>query len=100
MDYRKGSFRVVKVLINNGAHINHMLIEGLRLIDNGANVNANDNDNYGRTPLHRASEKGHVDVAEVLIDNGADTSTPRTMMDGRCCTMLVSTMVMSTLPRS
>ena len=43
----------------------------LRLIGEGADVNASDNDGM---PLHRASENGHVDVVKVLIDNGADVN--------------------------
>ena len=30
--------------------------------------------NYKMTPLHYAALKGHVDVAKVLIQNGADVN--------------------------
>jgi len=42
------------------------------LIDEGANVNAKDND--GDTALHIASGKGHKEIAELLIAKGADVS--------------------------
>ena len=40
------------------------------LIDQGADINATDND--GWTPLHAASSCGHVSVTEALLDAGAD----------------------------
>ena len=40
------------------------------LVDNGAEVNAQDND--GRTPLHNAAMCGAVEIAEFLILKGAD----------------------------
>ena len=42
------------------------------LIQNGADVNAVDEDKW--TALHFAAENGHVDVAKVLIQNGADVN--------------------------
>ena len=38
----------------------------------GTNVNAKDE--LGMTPLHRASISGHKEVAELLIDKGADVN--------------------------
>ena len=42
-------------------------------LDGGADVNAT----YGggRTPLHQAAWKGHKEIAELLIANGADVDT-------------------------
>ena len=40
------------------------------LTDNGADVNATDND--GKTPLHLAACFGNIEVAQVLIEHGAD----------------------------
>lgn len=44
-----------------------------RLISEGANVNAKDND--GWTPLHWAVKNNHSTTAEVLLDNGAGLIT-------------------------
>ncbi len=38
-------------------------------LDKGANVNAK---MWRRTPLHSATAGGHTEIAELLIDNGAD----------------------------
>ena len=46
------------------------LSEATRAIENGANVNAADED--GITPLYRAAEKGHQDAVALLLDKGAD----------------------------
>ena len=40
------------------------------LISHGADVNARDE--YGQTPLMRASYQGHAKVVEALLDAGAD----------------------------
>ncbi|MDA8085716.1 MAG: ankyrin repeat domain-containing protein, partial [Nitrospiraceae bacterium] len=42
------------------------------LIKQGADVNAKNNNGY--TPLHRAAEFGHKDVAQTLIAHGADVN--------------------------
>ena len=39
------------------------------LISKGANVN--EKNNYGKTPLHYASQNGHLKVVELLISYGA-----------------------------
>ena len=44
------------------------------LIAGGAKLNVIEILYYGATPLHLASRKGNKDVAEVLIDYGADTN--------------------------
>jgi ankyrin repeat protein len=38
------------------------------LIDNGADVNAQNNED---TPLQLASHQGHIDIVEMLIQHGA-----------------------------
>ncbi|XP_055309910.1 uncharacterized protein LOC129573444 [Sitodiplosis mosellana] len=43
--------------------------EARKLIDNGADVNIENN--VKQTPLHYAAMKSHTDVAKLLIDNGA-----------------------------
>ena len=40
------------------------------LLQNGADVNAKNNNQY--TPLHHAADKGHSKIAELLIQSGAD----------------------------
>ncbi|MDP6417480.1 MAG: ankyrin repeat domain-containing protein, partial [Gammaproteobacteria bacterium] len=42
------------------------------LIAEGADVNAKTND--GRTSLHNAAWKGHVEIAKLLIAKGADVN--------------------------
>src|SRR5262249_7670725 len=39
-------------------------------------VNVNAKDKAGKTALHWAAEKGHVACMDILIKNGADTSSP------------------------
>jgi len=44
-------------------------------LDKGVDVNAKDeNDEAGWTPLHRAAQKGHKEITELLIANGADVN--------------------------
>jgi ankyrin repeat protein len=40
------------------------------LLEHGADINKAQND--GCTPLHMASQQGHVDVVRVLLEQGAD----------------------------
>ena len=44
------------------------------LIQTGANVNAQDNDYISTNcaPLHCATEKGHIGICEMLLNNGAN----------------------------
>ena len=43
-----------------------------RAIENGADVNAKDDD--GGTPLHLASENGHEAIVSLLLEKGADVN--------------------------
>ena len=64
------------------------LVECRRLIETGeANVNG-DRDCYGRTALHLASHRGHLDIAELLVSSGADMTIAA--MDGRTALHLAS----------
>jgi ankyrin repeat protein len=54
----------------NGPAVARMLIEG------GADVNARGQDGRGETPLHWTASSDDVDVAEVLVDAGADLEAP------------------------
>jgi prepilin-type N-terminal cleavage/methylation domain-containing protein len=47
------------------------VIEARRLIENSLG-NVNRHGNMGRTPLHYAASHGHKDVAELLIEKGAE----------------------------
>ena len=40
------------------------------LLDRGANIHAEDN--FQRTPLHKACIKGHMELAMALLDRDAD----------------------------
>ena len=46
------------------------------LIQAGANVNAQGDDRFSSSmncaPLHCATEKGHIDICEMLLKNGAN----------------------------
>jgi ankyrin repeat protein len=44
----------------------------LKCIENGIPVNARDSE--GRTPLHWAIDRGHLNVAEALVDKNADVN--------------------------
>jgi ankyrin repeat protein len=50
------------------------IVECRRLIDTGeANVNE-DRDQYGWTALHHASDKGYLEISELLTSSGADVN--------------------------
>ena len=83
---RDGHTEVVKLLIDNGADLNHKSNGGVTalrtaaregrtevvklLIDNGADMNIKDVD--GWTALMHASIYGHTEVVKLLVENGAD----------------------------
>ena len=55
------------------------LLEVVRLLDAGANINVgivNDPYRYGETPLHTAALHGKTEIAEVLIKHGAVVNKP------------------------
>jgi ankyrin repeat protein len=76
---------IMTVLISHGADVNAKLKNGFTalfypcmfggaaiaklLIDSGANVNAKED---GNTPLMWSAFRGHVDIVELLLANGAD----------------------------
>jgi len=43
-------------------------------VKNGVDVNSKDPQQLGSTALHLASQYGHLEIVEYLVDNGADTS--------------------------
>ena len=59
------------------------------LIDNGANVNARNDDDWilgGASPLFSPAQQGHTEIVELLIKRGADINltnkSGRTALDG------------------
>ena len=46
-----------------------------RLLKQGADIHAKKMNKSGKTALHFASKKGHIEMVRLLIDKGADTNT-------------------------
>ena len=84
----KGSTEIVKILLAAGSNPNSVdsalqhtslhaaCLGGSQtcvkyLLNFGANVNARAKN--GWTPLHRAAAKGHTDICQLLVGNGADS---------------------------
>lgn len=52
-------------------------IERVRvLLDNGADVNSNESNDVGDTPLIVASKKGNLELVRLLLERGADVNKP------------------------
>jgi len=45
------------------------------LLDSQTGINLNGHDEYGYTPLHLACDRGNLEVVQLLVDRGVDTST-------------------------
>ena len=46
------------------------------LLQGGANANATDSKDGGKTPLHHAAETGNIELIQLLVKNGADINRP------------------------
>ena len=55
------------------------------LVKKGANVNARNSE--GKTPLMLAAQHGHIDIAKLLLENGArtDVRTAANVHVGKAC---------------
>jgi len=78
--YQRGDDEIIDLLSKYGATgtLSYAAgagdIEKVReLIEQQANVNQRDEN--GKTPLHRAASMGHIDVAELLLNKGANIDT-------------------------
>ncbi len=78
-----GHKELVTLLIAYGADKNAELSEALTnnhsdvaklLFENGAGADVNAKDKYGKTALLKASQSGHVEIAELLLAHGADVN--------------------------
>ncbi|KAN0137681.1 Ankyrin repeat-containing domain protein [Lactarius tabidus] len=88
----EGHFEVARILLEHGADVNSQNDEGLTplqqasqgqhleyrevirlLLDCDANVNMRDNN--GNTTLHFAASEGHLEVARMLLERGADVNS-------------------------
>jgi ankyrin repeat protein len=54
----------------------------------GTDVNAKSDDRIGWTPLHRSTDYGHKEIAELLIANGADVNAKATIRNDDVVTPL------------
>ncbi|MDD5483946.1 MAG: ankyrin repeat domain-containing protein [Kiritimatiellae bacterium] len=97
-----GRLDIIKFLVDKGADINtknkigttplvlavrtdNLVVDVVKfLIDKGADVNVRDY-KFGWTPLILAVGRGRLDIAQLLVENGADTNT----MDGDGMTPLM-----------
>jgi ankyrin repeat protein len=64
------------------------LVSNVFLSIRNINVNVKD-DVYGSTPLHYAAYNGHVEIARLLLQNGADVNA-KTIMAGLLSIVLQS----------
>lgn len=71
---KQGYTDIVKLLIDNGANVNYTTITSSTTPFYGKDIYNNDKNRIttGMSPLHIASQYGHVDVVTVLINNGAN----------------------------
>ncbi|GMH39520.1 hypothetical protein BSKO_07418 [Bryopsis sp. KO-2023] len=51
----------------------------MRLVERRLDVDMNEKDRFGRSPLHWAAEVGHITTAETLIDLGGDAFSRENM---------------------
>ncbi|WP_372680077.1 ankyrin repeat domain-containing protein [Desulfosarcina sp.] len=70
-------YRYVKYCKLHEAAKTGKIVKARRLLEEGHPVNAVD-PNFGLTPLHFAVRNGHVEIARLLIENGADLTQPST----------------------
>jgi len=82
---------------NNKQELNDQLFEAVRkgdaaavtaALDKGADVNAKFR--YGATALFKAAERGHTDVANILLERGADTKVKDTFYQATAMTWALS----------